>query len=401
MNIKKIINLKIRNKLITKFKPFSYYKINFTDLWGNWIIGNGDKSINVKIVNPDFYLMLFSSGSNGIANAYIRGFWECDDLYELFRGFVKNIKLIDTFETGSLKFGILKNRLVHFFSSNSKLGSKKNIQAHYDLGNDFFKLFLDDTMTYSSAIFESRNSSLKEASINKLDLICKKLNLNETDHVLEIGGGWGSFAIHAAQNYGCEVTTTTISEEQYQYMNQRFSKLNLNKKINLLNKDYRSLSGNYDKIVSIEMIEAVGDKFLGTFFSTCSKLLKSKGQMLLQSITMPDDRYPQYLKNTDFIQTYIFPGSCIPSLAAIKNSLKKHTNFTIYDIEDIAPHYSKTLLYWLQNFNKNESQIRKLGYDENFCRLWKYYLSYCAAGFQERYLGDLQILMNKSNISTY
>ena len=401
MNIKKIINLKIRNKLITKFKPFSYYKINFTDLWGNWIIGNGDKSINVKIVNPDFYLMLFSSGSNGIANAYIRGFWECDDLYELFRGFVKNIKLIDTFETGYLKFGILKNRLVHFFSSNSKLGSKKNIQAHYDLGNDFFKLFLDDTMTYSSAIFESRNSSLKEASINKLDLICKKLNLNETDHVLEIGGGWGSFAIHAAQNYGCEVTTTTISEEQYRYMNQRFSKLNLNKKINLLNKDYRSLSGNYDKIVSIEMIEAVGDKFLGTFFSTCSKLLKSKGQMLLQSITMPDDRYPQYLKNTDFIQTYIFPGSCIPSLAAIKNSLKKHTNFTIYDIEDIAPHYSKTLLYWLQNFNKNESQIRKLGYDENFCRLWKYYLSYCAAGFQERYLGDLQILMNKSNISTY
>ena len=401
MNIKKIINLKIRNKLITKFKPFSYYKINFTDLWGNWIIGNGDKSINVKIINPDFYLMLFSSGSNGIANAYIRGFWECDDLYELFRGFVKNIKLIDTFETGSLKFGILKNRLVHFFSSNSKLGSKKNIQAHYDLGNDFFKLFLDDTMTYSSAIFESRNSSLKEASINKLDLICKKLNLNETDHVLEIGGGWGSFAIHAAQNYGCEVTTTTISEEQYQYMNQCFSKLNLNKKINLLNKDYRSLSGNYDKIVSIEMIEAVGDKFLGTFFSTCSKLLKSKGQMLLQSITMPDDRYPQYLKNTDFIQTYIFPGSCIPSLAAIKNSLKKHTNFTIYDIEDIAPHYSKTLLYWLQNFNKNESQIRKLGYDENFCRLWKYYLSYCAAGFQERYLGDLQILMNKSNISTY
>ena len=401
MNIKKIINLKIRNKLITKFIPFSYYKINFTDLWGNWIIGNGDKSINVKIVNPDFYLMLFSSGSNGIANAYIRGFWECDDLYELFRGFVKNIKLIDTFETGYLKFGILKNRLVHFFSSNSKLGSKKNIQAHYDLGNDFFKLFLDDTMTYSSAIFESRNSSLKEASINKLDLICKKLNLNETDHVLEIGGGWGSFAIHAAQNYGCEVTTTTISEEQYQYMNQRFSKLNLNKKINLLNKDYRSLSGNYDKIVSIEMIEAVGDKFLGTFFSTCSKLLKSKGQMLLQSITMPDDRYSQYLKNTDFIQTYIFPGSCIPSLAAIKNSLKKHTNFTIYDIEDIAPHYSKTLLYWLQNFNKNESQIRKLGYDENFCRLWKYYLSYCAAGFQERYLGDLQILMNKSKISTY
>ena len=281
------------------------------------------------------------------------------------------------------------------------MGSKKNIQAHYDLGYDFFKLFLDDTMTYSSAIFESRNSSLKEASINKLDLICKKLNLNETDHVLEIGGGWGSFAIHAAQIYGCEVTTTTISEEQYRYMNQRFSKLNLNKKINLLNKDYRSLSGNYDKIVSIEMIEAVGDKFLGTFFSTCSKLLKSKGQMLLQSITMPDDRYPQYLKNTDFIQTYIFPGSCIPSLAAIKNSLKKHTNFTIYDIEDIAPHYSKTLLYWLQNFNKNESQIRKLGYDENFCRLWKYYLSYCAAGFQERYLGDLQILMNKSNISTY
>ena len=210
--------------------------------------------------------MLFSGGSNGIANAYIKGYWECDNLHELFRAFVKNIELLDSLETGYLKFDVLKNRFMYLLSSNSRSGSKKNIHAHYDLGNDFFKLFLDETMTYSSAIFESENSSLKDASINKLDHICKKLNLNETHHILEIGGGWGSFAAHAAQNYGCEVTTTTISKEQFQYMKKKFLDLGLSDKIHLLNEDYRNLSGRYDKIVSIEMIEAVGDQFLGTFF---------------------------------------------------------------------------------------------------------------------------------------
>jgi cyclopropane-fatty-acyl-phospholipid synthase len=288
---------------------------------------------------------------------------------------------------------------MYLLSSNSRSGSKKNIHAHYDLGNDFFKLFLDETMTYSSAIFKSENSSLKDASINKLDHICKKLNLNETHHILEIGGGWGSFAAHAAQNYGCEVTTTTISQEQFQYMKKKFLDLGLSDKIHLLNEDYRNLSGRYDKIVSIEMIEAVGDQFLGTFFSVCSKLLIPGGQMCLQSITMPDDRYPKYLENTDFIQTYIFPGSCVPSLAAMKSALSRYTNLTVRHIENIAPHYSKTLLYWLNNFNRNESLIKKLGYDESFCRLWRYYLCYCAAGFQEHYLGDLQILLNKEDVS--
>ena len=399
MNIKNPFNLAIRNKLINKLNTFSSYKINFTDNWGIWTIGEGDKIINVKILNSDFYLMLFSGGSNGIANAYIKGYWECDDLHELFRAFVKNIELLDSLETGYLKFDVLKNRFMYLLSSNSRSGSKKNIHAHYDLGNDFFKLFLDETMTYSSAIFKSENSSLKDASINKLDHICKKLNLNETHHILEIGGGWGSFAIYAAQNYGCEVTTTTISQEQFQYMKKKFLDIGLSDKIHLLNEDYRNLSGRYDKIVSIEMIEAVGDQFLGTFFSVCSKLLIPGGQMCLQSITMPDDRYPKYLENTDFIQTYIFPGSCVPSLAAMKSALSRYTNLTVRHIENIAPHYSKTLLYWLNNFNRNESLIKKLGYDESFCRLWRYYLCYCAASFQEHYLGDLQILLNKEDIS--
>ena len=399
MNIKNPFNLAIRNKLINKLNTFSSYKINFTDNWGTWTIGEGDKIINIKILNSDFYLMLFSGGSNGIANAYIKGYWECDDLHELFRAFVKNIELLDSLETGYLKFHVLKNRFMYLLSSNSRSGSKKNIHAHYDLGNDFFKLFLDETMTYSSAIFKSENSSLKDASINKLDHICKKLNLNETHHILEIGGGWGSFAIYAAQNYGCEVTTTTISQEQFQYMKKKFLDLGLSDKIHLLNEDYRNLSGRYDKIVSIEMIEAVGDRFLGTFFSVCSKLLIPGGQMCLQSITMPDDRYPKYLENTDFIQTYIFPGSCVPSLAAMKSALSRYTNLTVRHIENIAPHYSKTLLYWLNNFNRNESLIKKLGYDESFCRLWRYYLCYCAASFQEHYLGDLQILLNKEDIS--
>ena len=399
MNIKNPFNLAIRNKLINKLNTFSSYKINFTDNWGTWTIGEGDKIINIKILNSDFYLMLFSGGSNGIANAYIKGYWECDDLHELFRAFVKNIELLDSLETGYLKFDVLKNRFMYLLSSNSRSGSKKNIHAHYDLGNDFFKLFLDETMTYSSAIFESENSSLKDASINKLDHICKKLNLNETHHILEIGGGWGSFAAHAAQNYGCEVTTTTISKEQFQYMKKKFLDLGLSDKIHLLNEDYRNLSGRYDKIVSIEMIEAVGDQFLGTFFSVCSKLLIPGGQMCLQSITMPDDRYPKYLENTDFIQTYIFPGSCVPSLAAMKSALSRYTNLTVRHIENIAPHYSKTLLYWLNNFNRNESLIKKLGYDESFCRLWRYYLCYCAASFQEHYLGDLQILLNKEDVS--
>ena len=397
MNIKKYINSIIRKKLIKKLNKFSTYKIIFTDELGVWTIGEGNKIINVKILNPDFYLMIFSGGSNGIANAYTKGYWECDKLYELFRAFVRNIELLDSLESGYLKFDILKNRLIYILSSNSKSGSKKNIHAHYDLGNNFFKLFLDDTMTYSSAIFESENSSLQDASINKLDIICKKINLNESHHILEIGGGWGSFAIYAAENYGCEVTTTTISQQQFEYMEKKFSDLGLRKRIHLLNEDYRNLSGCYDKIVSIEMIEAVGDQFLGVFFSMCSKLLAPGGQMLLQSITMPDERYPKYLKNTDFIQTYIFPGSCVPSLAAIKNALSRNTNLTIGHTENIALHYSKTLLYWLNNFNKNELRIKELGYDESFLRLWRYYLYYCAAGFQEQYLGDLQILLNKKN----
>jgi cyclopropane-fatty-acyl-phospholipid synthase len=284
---------------------------------------------------------------------------------------------------------------MHYLNRNTLQGSKKNIAQHYDLSNDFFSLFLDPTMMYSSGIYKSRSMSLENASLNKLDIICHKLHLKRTDKIIEIGSGWGGFAIYAATKYGCHVTTTTISKQQFKYVKSKIKKLKLEKKVTVLFKDYRDLSGSYDKLVSIEMIEAVGHQYYNSYFQVISNLLKDDGEALIQAITIRDQRYKQAIKSIDFIQKYIFPGSCIPSLTAIQNSLTDSTDMVINQVDDIGHHYAITLRQWRKNFNANINEIYKLGFDKSFSRMWIFYLCYCEGGFMEKAISDLHIHITK------
>ena len=325
----------------------------------------------------------------------MEGEWTCSDLTKLFQIFLKDIQMIDGLDSGVSRLAAFLARQSHVARANTRIGSRRNIHAHYDLGNEFFALFLDQTMTYSSAIFESKSDSLEDASVTKLDRLCRKLNLNKDNHILEIGCGWGSFAIHAARTYGCRVTAVTISEEQYQFARKRVNEAKLDQQVEILLCDYRDLSGEYDKIVSIEMIEAVGHENLPEFFSVCRRLMKADGCLALQAITMPDRRYRQYLNNCDFIQRYIFPGSCVPSLGALVDASAAKTDLRICHAEDIGLHYAETLRRWRGGFNGCRDSVRALGYDEAFIRLWHYYLCYCEAGFRERQVGVSQILLEK------
>jgi len=284
---------------------------------------------------------------------------------------------------------------LHWLNSNTAEGSRKNIAAHYDLGNEMFQLFLDPTMMYSSAMFNNTTDTLQQASELKLKTICDKLDLKPTDHVIEIGTGWGGFSIYAAKNYGCKVTTTTISEQQFQLAKARVEATGLGDKITLLLDDYRHLQGQYDKLVSIEMIEAVGYQFYDTYFSKVNALLKPDGLALIQAITITDQRYESARKSVDFIQRYIFPGSCIPSNTAMLNSITGKTDLRLFDLEDIGPHYATTLRMWRENFFSNISKVRTLGYSEEFIKMWEFYLCYCEGGFEERALGNVHLLLSK------
>ena len=349
----------------------------------------------IIIHNPRFYRFVVFGGSIGCSEAYMSDYWSSPNLTNVIRLFAINPQLTDELES---KFNILLKpffRVIHRLNKNSQRNSKRNISAHYDLSNNFFKLFLDETMMYSSAIFKTRNQTLKAASLNKLDIICQKLNLKPTDHVVEIGSGWGGFAIFAAENYGCKVTTTTISQQQFSYTRDLINKKKLGKKITLLFEDYRNLEGKYDKLVSIEMIEAVGHHYYHEYFKKINTLLKPDGIALIQAITIRDQRYSQALQNVDFIQKYIFPGSCIPSIEIIQKNLTKETDMIISDLENINHHYAKTLNLWKKAFNKNQNKIIKLGFDERFIRMWNFYFSYCEGGFAERALNDFHILMSK------
>jgi cyclopropane-fatty-acyl-phospholipid synthase len=275
------------------------------------------------------------------------------------------------------------------------VGSRKNILAHYDLGNDFYSLFLDETMTYSCGIFEHEKSSLKDASAAKYDRLCKKLMLRPGDRVLEIGTGWGGFAVHAARRYGVHVTTTTISDQQHRFAQHRIKAAGLNDQISLIKKDYRDLGGKFDKLVSIEMIEAVGHHYYKAFFETCSRLLHNDGMMAIQAITIGDHMFDRHKRSVDFIKHYIFPGGCIPSITAISNAIAKATDLRMIHLEDITPHYARTLREWRRRFFANLDKVRKMGYPETFIRMWEYYLCYCEGGFAERYIGDVQMLCAK------
>ncbi|MGD2113022.1 MAG: cyclopropane-fatty-acyl-phospholipid synthase family protein, partial [Gammaproteobacteria bacterium] len=286
----------------------------------------------------------------------------------------------------------LLQRLLH---RNTLRGSRRNIEAHYDLGNDLFELFLDETMMYSCGIFTRPGATLQEASEAKLDAICRKLQLGPDDHVLEIGTGWGGFALHAARHYGCRVTTTTISRQQYEHAAQRIRAAGLEDRITLLFDDYRLLEGSYDKLVSIEMIEAIGHRNFNTYFRKCSELLKPDGMMLLQSITIADQRYAQARNAIDFIQRYIFPGGCLPSNAALAGAVAGSTDMRIFDLQDIGPHYATTLRHWRKRFLSRIEQVRRLGYPERFIRMWEYYLCYCEGGFRQQSIGTVQLLLTR------
>jgi cyclopropane-fatty-acyl-phospholipid synthase len=352
-------------------------------------------SATVRVHDPRFWTDIAFGGSIGAGEAYMQGYWSVNDLTALVRILLANRAVVDGMETGLARFGAPLQKILHWAARNTRVGSRRNIAAHYDLGNEFFKLLLDPTLMYSGAVFERSDMTLEEASIAKLDRICRKLDLKPTDHVLEIGTGWGAFALHAAQRYGCRVTTTTISRQQFELARERIAAAGLADRVTLLLQDYRDLTGQYDKLVSIEMVEAVGHQYHDTYFRKCSELLKPNGSMLLQSITIADQRYEAAKDSVDFIQRYIFPGGCLPSVAVVTDALARVTDMRLFHLEDIGPHYATTLARWRVNFFRNIDQVRALGYPESFIRMWEFYLCYCEGGFTEHAIGTVQMLLVK------
>ena len=352
-------------------------------------------SATVYINDGDFYSSVAFGGSLGAGEAYISGQWQCSDLVSLVRLMISNRDVLESLDDEVSSMTQWRRRFLHWLNRNTTSRSRKNIRAHYDLGNEFFKLFLDESMTYSCGFFEDESSTLAQAQEAKLRIICSKLQLNKHDRIVEIGSGWGGFAIYAAKNYGCHVTTTTISDEQYAHVKKRVVEEELTNNIAILKRDYRDMEGEFDKLVSVEMIEAVGPQFLDTYLKKCSGLLKSDGIMLLQAITIQDQRYDRALNSVDFIQKYIFPGGFIPSVTAVVESARRVSDLRLFDLEDIGPHYAKTLMQWKNSFFNRLEEIKSLGYADEFIRMWDFYLSYSAGGFMERALSDAHFLFVK------
>ncbi len=355
--------------------------------------GKATVTASASIHSPEFYSDIIFKGSLGAAESYMKGHWSTDNLTDVIRLFVANADLLNRkMDAGWSKVTAPFMKIFHRLRKNTRRGSKKNIVAHYDLSNEFFNLFLDKTMGYSCGYFENKDSSLLEAQVAKYDRICKKLKLSASDHLIEIGGGWGGFALHAAKKYGCRVTTTTISDNQFEYVHSLFASNDLGERVKVIKKDYRELTGKYDKLVSIEMIEAVGHQFLDTFFECCCRLLKPDGIMTLQAIIIPDHEFDRHKHSVDFIKRYIFPGSCIPSIAAIKESVAAKTDLRLMGSEDITLHYATTLRLWRERFFSNLEKVKDMGFSDNFIRMWEFYLASCEGSFQERYNGNVQMV---------
>ena len=354
-----------------------------------------DLVADIYVQDPQFYADVVFGGSIGAGEAYMDGYWSTPNLTRVTRLFVRNMAALDALDTRQSVIGRYLLKVFHWFNRNTKEGSRKNISAHYDLGNDFFSLFLDQTMMYSAAIYPSPEAPLAEASVYKLQRVCEKLQLSAADHLLEIGTGWGGMAIYAAQHYGCRVTTTTISREQRDYALAKVAEAGLGDRITVLFDDYRDLRGQFTRLVSIEMIEAVGHEHYDQYFSTCSRLLAPDGLMLLQAITIADQRYDLARRTVDFIQRYIFPGGSLPSVAVISDWAKRKTDLNILHIEDIGAHYAQTLKHWREAFHEQRDAVRAQGFDERFIRMWEFYLCYCEGGFIERSIGTAQVLLAK------
>jgi len=351
----------------------------------------------LEIIDNRFFWRVATRGDAGFGESYTWGEWSSPDPTELLKLFLDNRNRMDDRDLSWASVGRVFNRIYHRLRSNSLKGSKGNIQAHYDLSNDFFKSFLDDSMTYSCALFAEEGDSLEIAQQQKIDVLLEKARIQRGHRILEIGSGWGALAITAAKRFGCSVTTITLSEEQKRLVEQRVAEAGLEDKVEVLLADYRSIQGEYDRIISVEMLEAVGHEFLPAFFKRCDELLKPDGLLVLQVITMPDDRYEEYLRGCDWIQRYIFPGAVVPSVSAISSAVNRSSGFLIEHLENIGTHYARTLKEWRDRFRRSVPLIEKLGFDSKFQRMWEYYLVYCEAGFATRTLGTHQLVLTRPN----
>mgnify|MGYP002623323198 CR=1 FL=1 len=380
----------LRRRVIRALRRVRHGRIILKDRGRRQVVGDRvavDLDSRVIVHNDRFYQRLAFGGSLGAAESYLDGDWDCDDLVVLFRILCRNSEVLDAVNGLASSAGRIVSRLRHSLSRNTRRGSRHNIHAHYDLGDEFFRLFLDPTMMYSSAMFEQPEMTLEDAQHSRIDRICRLLDLHPADHLLEIGTGWGGLAVHAASNYGCRVTTTTISENQHAIAKERIADAGLQNRVTLLSDDYRELSGRFDHVVSIEMIEAVGHQYLDQYFAQCRRLLKPGGKLLMQAILMPDQYHDRYLKSVDFIQKYVFPGGCLPSVSSLQRAASRSGNLRLVEFHDFAHGYARTLHEWRSRFRSRLDEVRALGFSDRFIRTWEYYFSYCQAAFEERVLG--------------
>ena len=393
----------LRSRIFNMLSRMEEGYLVISELDGEYRFGNPDSPTDLKtrlqISDPRFYSAVVLRGSVGAGESYMDNQWECDNLTSLVRLFSRNRSLLDSLESGWTRLFMTFLRSYHRKRRNTRQGSRRNISDHYDLSNEFFSLFLDDSLMYSCAFFESDQLTLHEASLAKLDKVCRQLGLSQSEHVVEIGSGWGGFALYAAKMYGCRVTTTTISKEQFDLTRKRVFEEGLSEQIEVLLQDYRDLRGSYDKLVSIEMIEAVGDEFLDLYFKKCAQLLKPAGRMLIQAITIAPEFFEESRRNVDFIKRYIFPGSSLPSELSIKDSASRTGELTLTSVYDLTEHYARTLREWRQRFWENISLVRRLGFSKRFIRMWDFYFCYCEAGFLERHIGDYQFVFERKGVS--
>lgn len=388
-----------RRLVLSQLQRLEVGRLKLTEGQSSVVFGQSETDAplmaEITVLSSTFYSDVAFAGSVGAGEAYMSGSWKCDNLVSLVQILLRNRHVLDDMESGTAWFKTSIQRLLHWINRNTREGAKRNIAAHYDLGNDFFALWLDESMMYSSAIFANPDQSLADAQQNRLDAICTKLQLQAEDHVIEIGTGWGGFAIYAAQNYGCHVTTTTISKQQYKLAQQRVNAAGLQDKIHLLLDDYRDLAGSFDKLVSIEMIEAIGSDQYDTYFEQCGQLLKPGGRMLIQAITIADEQYRYSQRHVDFIQRYIFPGSCLPCLAVMTSTISRVSDMIVTRVDDIGLDYALTLNHWRQNFFDRISQIKEMGYPDEFIRMWEFYLCYCEGGFLEKAISNVHLVAQR------
>jgi cyclopropane-fatty-acyl-phospholipid synthase len=387
----------VRHRVLGRLGGLREGRVVLQDACGTVELGQSRDApaVHVRVTSPQFYQAVAAGGSVGAGESYMAGHWHSDDLVGVVRTLVRNRDVLDGLEGGLARLGGWALRGWHGLRRNSEAGSRRNIAAHYDLGNDFFSLFLCADLMYSSAYWQGAQDTLEAASRRKLERVCQRLRLTPQDHLVEIGTGWGGLALHAAGHYGCRVTTTTISSEQYLAARERVARAGLSDRVTVLLEDYRNLTGTYDKLVSIEMIEAVGAQYLETYFSKVGQLLKPQGLALIQAITIEDHRYRQALRAVDFIKRHVFPGSFIPSVAAILAAKTRVSDLGLVEFEDFGISYARTLAAWRARFRSRIAQVRSLGFDERFVRMWDFYLAYCEGGFRERSIGVAQLLFAK------